>query len=321
MYKYIEQPFRVRGSLHSVIIPTRAFVKLFATLTVSLIIVSINVWTGDGWAWRYPADTAQFSKESDAERKNRFRPYLERCRTRIGASCNAPTDGINVFIIGDSHAPDAFNAMTKQYPNYHYVYHGLGGCPPLVRDDFRLLGVKHPNRSACIVRNERLLYGGQLVQADLVVINTLFQWYKPEHLSRAIKQIRVKTSAPIIVFGNYMIFDDDLPDLVIEHGLTKMDSYYAKRLADNTFAYDKELGLLSEDMRFTYISKKLLFCEDDSVMSCPIILDGKLITYDTHHLSLAAANYLGRKLEMAYGDIFSQLDTQKSVAKRNETNH
>ncbi len=315
MYKFVEQPFRVRGSSHAVTIPTRAFAKLFLPLTASLIAMSGSIWIKEGWTWRYPEDLTQLTQESDAERKERFKPYSKHCQAKNVLSCDVPTEGINVFILGDSHAPDIFNALVEQYPKFHYVFNGLGGCPPLAQKDFTLLTVKHPNRDACIARNEKLFYDNQLVKADLVIINTVFQWYKPEHLVHTVMQIRRTTNAPIVVLGNYLFLDDDLPDLVVKHGVTSMDGYYAARLSGNTFAYENELESLSKNLGFTYISKKKLFCENDSVLSCPIMFDGKLFTYDRHHLSLAAAKHLGYELKKSHGDIFRQLEKQSVIDK------
>ena len=313
MYKFVEQPFRSRGSSDTVTIPTQKFVKIFSALTVGLIAVSAGIWTGEGWPWRYSADLTRLTQESDTERKERFKPYLKYCQAKSVQSCDVPTEGINVFILGDSHAADIFNALVEQYPKFHYVFNGLGGCPPLAQEDFTLLTVKHPNRDACIARNIKLLYDNQLAKADIVIINTVFEWYKPEHLAHTVMQIHKTTNAPIVVLGNYLFFDDDLPDLVVKHGVTRMDDYYEERLSGNTFAYENELESLSKTRGFTYISKKKLFCESDSVMSCPIMFDGKLFTYDRHHLSLAAAKTLGYELSKSNGDIFKQLEKQLIV--------
>jgi len=314
MYKFIEQPFRSRGTLHDVTITTRIFARIYVSVCAGLVVVSVAILLSNGFAWRYQSDLVHFVQETDAERKERFKPYLMRCRMKNALSCDVPTERSNIVILGDSHAPDIFNALIEQYPKLHYVFHGGGGgCPPLTREDYNLLTVKHPNRDSCIANNEKLLYGDQLVRADLVVINTVFLWYMPEHLTHAIVQIRKATNAPIVVLGNYMVFDDDLPDLVVKHGVTTMDEYYVDRLSENTFAYEEELESLSKILGFTYISKRKLFCGNDSVMSCPIIFDGKLFTYDRHHLSLAAAKHLGYEIDKYYGSIFRGLDLKSTA--------
>jgi peptidoglycan/LPS O-acetylase OafA/YrhL len=320
MYRFVEQPYRIRGdSVGAKAISTRSFIKLFAGLAACLITTSVLIWYGQGWAWRFPNDLSKLAQEAEAEKQARFDHYRERCLAKNSVSCDEPTDGVNVFIVGDSHAPDAFNALVTQYPRYHYVVQGLAGCPPLVREDNNLLTVKHPDRDGCIARNEKLLYSDQLSRADIVVINTVFSWYKPEHLERSIAQIRKHTSAPIVVLGNYLFFDQDVPDMVIRHGSTVMDVFYEKNLAWHSFAFDDELKDLSVKLDFIYISKRQLLCKGDSVFDCPLMIGDKLFTYDRHHFSMAAARKMGLSLKTMYNEHFVGIETQKIAKKYHET--
>ena len=307
MYKYIEQPFRTRGKHHAVSCPTPVFLKLFGALMLGLVVLALAVRIGDGWNWRHRSDLIRFVKEMEAERKERFslyrKYYLEKRKSPTASSA----DGINIFIIGDSHAADIFNALLLQYPQYHFVFYGVGGNPLVTREDFSLLPDKLPNRKEGIARNEKLLYGNELASADMVVINTVFGWYKPEHLARAVAQIKKKTSAPIVVMGNYLIFNEDFPNMVVTHGVTHMDEYYAQRLSPYSFAYENELMALAKTSGFVYISKKRLLGKGDSVIDCPIMVDGKLFTYDRHHLSVTAAKRLGIEINKSYGGLFQQI--------------
>lgn len=308
MYKYIEQPFRFRNESKQSVISTLGFIKLFAALTLCLVVISTLIWTGDGLAWRFPDNLARFAQEAEAEKNARFDLYRERCLSKSNGVCDEPKQGrTNVLVIGDSHAADAFNALAMQYSQHHYMFSGMAGCPPLVREDFGLFTAKHPNRDSCIERNESLLYGDRLSGADLVVINTVFSWYKPEHLAHTIRQIRTKTSAPIVVFGNYLFFNEDVPDMIVRHGSTQMDDVYSRNLDWHSLAFDDELEALSARLDFTYISKKKLFCRGDDINDCPLIIDDKLFTYDRHHLSVSAARHMGRLLEKYHNLIFEQV--------------
>lgn len=322
MYQYIEQPFRIQSESAKIsFISTRGFMKLFSCSTVCLIIISLIIWFGDGWTWRYPSDLTRFAKEAVAEKNARSDLFRERCLAKDCLPCDKFIAGINVLIVGDSHALDAFNAFATQYPQYHYIFNGLAGCPPLVREDNNLLTIKHPNRDGCIERNEKLLYSDQMVKADIVVINTVFSWYKPEHLERSIIQIRKKTSAPIIVLGNYMFFKEDVPDMVIRHGVRKMNAYYEKNLVWHSFAFDDELEALATKLNFTYISKRELLCQGDSISECPLIFDNKLFTYDRHHFSMAAAKNMGFALKARCNEIFIGIENQKMIGRNSETYH
>jgi peptidoglycan/LPS O-acetylase OafA/YrhL len=307
MYRFVEQPFRMGGALRQAI-PTRKFAMVFGGLTGSLAVLAALIWWTQGVTWRFPKELAQLGFEASSEKAARFGPFLKRCLAPGSTSCDEPSDGVNVFIVGDSHSPDAFNALVAQYPDYHYVLHGLEGCAPLVREDFRILRATNPKRGDCIKMNERLLYGTQFARADLVVVSTVFEWYRPEHLGHTVDQIRKQTSAPILVLGNYLSFDEDVPDMIIRHGRTSMDAYYERRLSTRTFAFESELEALSRAKGFIFVSKRGLFCNGPTTLDCPLMFGRKLFTYDQHHLSVAAAEQMGLALKTSsYGQLLAGL--------------
>lgn len=92
--------------------------------------------------------------------------------------------------------------------------------------------------------------------------------------------------------------------MVIQHDSIMMDTYYELRLAKHSFAFDDELKVLSRQLRFTYLSKRDLFCRGESVSDCPLMCSGKLFTYDRHHLSLSAAREMGAKLKARHSHLF-----------------
>ncbi len=179
----------------------------------------------------------------------------------------------------------------------------------------------HPNREECIPRNEALLYGDQLAKADLIVINTVFAWYRPAHLESTISKMRKFTQAPIVVLGNYLLFDQDLPDMISRQGAVAMNDYYEKHLARHRLDFEKELEAMASRLGFTYISKRELFCTGISVSNCPLVIGGKLFTYDRHHFSLDAANALASALKAEYNLVFSQFAYQAAIVDKHENHH
>ena len=304
MYYFVEQPFRTNAKSVRLRFSNSVFARLFVSLVCAAVLLSVAIIAGKGWPSRYSANSVRIAADVDAEKKMRFATYRQRCSK---GQCSAPGAGGNVFLFGDSHAADILNAMVSAYPQFHYVYQELAGCPILAREDDGILGPAHPNRAECLALNEKRLYGSQLKSADIIIVNLLFGWYRPEHLANAIAAIRKQTSAPIVVMGNYMVFDDDFPNMVIQHGQLLMDGYYQKRMSKLSFAYDDELAALARRMNFTFISKRQALCRNESIMSCPIAFDGKLYTYDKHHLSRAAALALGQVLKQRYGYLFSRV--------------
>jgi len=305
MYRFVENPFRISSQSEKK--NTRSFadfMKLSAGGMVCLFTVSMMISAGNGWAWRFPDELTRFSKEAEAEKKARFKLVHEMSSVNQSIVVGTPKKGFTVIIIGDSHAPDALNALAAHYPEYHYEVHGLAGCPPLVREDYKLLTAKHPDREGCIKRNERLLYQGQLSHADLIIINTVFSWYRPENLKRTIMCIRNQTNIPIIVLGNYMFFKEDVPEMVIRDGNMEMNAHYETNMDWHSFAFDDELKTLASTLQVIFISKRELLCRGDSVSDCPLMFGGKLFTYDRHHFSVPAAQYMGLMLKEKHNEYF-----------------
>lgn len=309
MYRYVEQPFRLQTGRTARIMPGRFFVT-FGSVTASAVAVAIAISMGGGWPWRFGHDLAAIARDAAAEKNERFRLYQEQCLRPDSIRCDAPAAGANVFILGDSHAPDAFNALTTAYPALQYVIHTVPGCPPLAPEDYTLLTDQFPEREACKAMNDKVLHGSHLSRASLIVINVLFGWYQPQHLARALDLIRAQTNADIMVFGNYLVFGDlspDLPELVLRHRNLKMDGYYEQRASELSFVFEDELQALSHHAHFIFASKRKLLCDGPAINDCPLVFDGRLFTYDRHHLSLAAAVALGRAVKREYDSHFRAL--------------
>ena len=312
LHRVVETPFRLGGEPHRTM-PTRRFAGIFATASLVITTLAVVIAAGQGWPWRFPESLARFAREAENERNHRFEPYLTRCTAAGVAPCDQPAAGVNVAILGDSHSPDALNAMLAVYPDYHYLFFGLQACPPMTRGDAeRLLSVQFANRDGCMAHNARLLEGGPgersiLARVDLVIINVLFNWYGLAELEHTVAAIHEQSHAPVLVFGNYLVFDEDVPDMVLRHRRTRMDPFYARKLADPAFKFERDLAALAPRAGFTFVSKQRLFCGGEIVTNCPLVFDNTLFTYDRHHLSLTAARALGRALQASFGQVLDAL--------------
>lgn len=317
MYFYVETPFR-KPTPASITYKTKSFALIGAGLSIVLVSVSVSAWKSGGWTWRYPPELRSLLGEVAPEKDKRFTVYRQLCESRGWKNCSSFSNvpGVkNIVIIGDSHAEDALNALHSIDQKPNYILNSLAGCPPLVRDDYKLLGPQFPERRACFKLNDARFSEELLKKADLIVINALFGWYKPEHLERAINAIKRKTSAPIWVFGNYMALKQSLPDLLLKHTRDFPDIpinniTINKEWIDNnyTFMYETNLKDLGRKLGFVFISKKELLCPEAEVEHCPIRLpDGKLFTYDEHHLSLSAAELIGERLQKNFPELIDAI--------------
>jgi len=205
-----------------------------------------------------------------------------------------------VLIIGDSHAPDALNFLKLAYPEYHYHMETEGGCPPMLFSEIDLIK-NHPvdMKLNCEALTKKIFSNNFFSNFDYIVINVMFEWYKPKNLVNVIKEIKKQSDAKIIVFGNYIVFKEDLPQLLTNKTPITMDKVKSIGL------YDKELQKNADDGDlYKFISKKDLLCTSDNIKDCIITVDNKPVTYDSDHLSFEIAEKISEILREKKIQIF-----------------
>lgn len=295
MYKYVETPFRKRNQNY--VVPTRYFAPGLLSLVVVIAGLGWSIKSSQGWQWRH-SDSHWSAKDIEAGQSRRYAKLHEICNQRGWDNCYEPVSDTtqNILILGDSHAPDALNIFYQAFPNYHYVIKSLpGGCPPITATDIGILSPAMPDREACIAFNQSLFTKGFLQPYDTIIISVFFQWYKAEHLAKAIDEIRRLSDAKIIVLGNYIALKRDMADLHNQQIDPRQHPEYVESFA----LYEGELQRLSKD-RFTFVSKKDLFCHGDSLSDCRIYFDETPFVYDQHHLSFEASSYAANELRRRF---------------------
>ncbi len=275
IYKFVETPFREtkKNSKNS-----KTIIYIVATiamiLTVNLLILKF------GSLIFNTKNTTNYSlKQIEEGKQLRFKFCNEPFLNDIALEKTNYKE--QVLILGDSHAPDALNFLKLAYPNYDFRMLTEGGCPPMIKSDLGLID-NHPVE----IKNNCYALMDKIITLDLsgyeyIVINVMFDWYKPDNLVNYIKELKKKTDAQIIVFGNYIILNDDL---VNHPNLAKsLTNDNVKNLA----LYENELKLKSKGL-YRYISKKDLLCKNSSnnIKDCVIFTaQNAPMTYDSNHLS------------------------------------
>ena len=148
---------------------------------------------------------------------------------------------------------------------------------------------------------------GFYANVKYVAISVFYDWYKPEHLDHYLSLANIPDSVGILIFGNAPSFKEDLPELIIQRGtLTGIREFVAGWLKDDLWGFEAELERVAAKHGARFVSKLDAFCHRDD-QTCELFYgdDGKLLTYDKHHLSLEAANELGLELSRKYGSISS----------------
>ncbi|MEM9759461.1 MAG: acyltransferase family protein [Pseudomonadota bacterium] len=279
-WRFVEAPFRDRSRF------SRRQVLVLSLLGTLCFVVLGAVWNKVDF--RTQSDLLLSDEVIETQRAERFSVRRRLCRQRGGRSqCDLPVAGkTNVLIVGDSHGIDALNilyfALQERAESVHLVLSAQMGCPPL-RDIRAAVGRLHPNLEQCEALNRDRFNAAFLAAFDVVVVNTLFDWFREADLVAYLEFLEADFAGPVIVFGSTPRFIRPFPELV------QRDPYSYDSV--DVLAYDPRyteatLRALGDKPRFSYLSKARVFCR----LRCNwMTSNGDLITYDRHHLSVAAS--------------------------------
>ena len=59
----------------------------------------------------------------------------------------------------------------------------------------------------------------------------LFDWYTPAQLLHSVEWIRARSSAPVVVLGNYIVLREDFPDVLAREHAPELDAASVKSMA------------------------------------------------------------------------------------------
>jgi hypothetical protein len=221
------------------------------------------------------------------------------CRKKGWDACNDPVPGkTNILVMGDSHASDGLNVIYEILGDgrYDYSYSSLGGCPA-VPDIRKMAPGNHPNLAECVALNRQRYDPAFLRRFDAIVLSFKLGWYTEDQFAAYLTWLHENFEGKVIVFGSAFGFSESLPKIYNRLGVGADLSTYIK--------YDpriKEHGLneLSRADGYLFLSKAKVFCRgpDCAFRS----KDGRLVTYDEHHLSVYAAGLLARAYDGAVKD-------------------
>ena len=307
--RYIELPFKEPGPLW----PTSARVAAVyaSTLAVGLLVFS-HTWRHDGYPGRIPEQIRSITQATESEKQRRFEPYAATCAARGWDTCKQLSrERDNLVILGDSHGIDGFNILQPWLRNVHAVMRTESSCPPLsVEDSEALIKPSFKNFEKCRETSKLISAPGFYADVRFVAISAFFDWYKPEHLDHYLSQADIPEDVGILIFGNAPAFKEDLPELILRHGtLAGLREYVASSLDARVWDADAELRRIAEKHGARFVSKLDAFC-DPASRTCEIFYgeDGKLLTYDKHHLSLDAATSMALDLGREYGSVSALFD-------------
>ena len=298
-WRFVEAPFRDRSRF------SRRHVFVLSLAGTLCFVVLGAVWHKVGL--NKQSDLLLTDEVIESQRAERFSIRRQLCRERGGLPrCDLPAAGkINVLIVGDSHGIDALNilyfALQERSEPVHLVLSAQMGCPPL-RDIRAVVGRLSPNIERCETLNRDRFNAEFLAAFDLVVVNTLFDGFREAELLAYLKFLEAEFAGPVIVFGSTPRFIRPLPELVQRdpHSHDSTDV-----LAFDPRYTEGKLRALGDKPRFTYRSKADYFCRPRCNW---MTSEGDLITYDKHHLSVAASRQLAEFYREEINEVLLQVE-------------
>ena len=218
-----------------------------------------------------------------------------------GPVCGRPVDDArNVFVLGDSQGPGALNALRVAAPLDNHLISDEGGCPPLL--DVSDVAYRDP---ACASFNDRRLAAVRAMadDLDLVVLAMRLQPDRADELVDTIAMLQ-GLGLQVAVMGVGPEYDRPAWEVVLDHGRREgLDAALAAELRPGRFELDERYADLVRDAGATYLPRLDVLCPQ---RGCPAVASGSdaLVIHDNTHMTLSAAQWLGRALRRDVPELF-----------------
>ncbi len=311
--KFIETPIRQgRWGLNSGVRMSTVF---SLSLLVGVALLSHSIYS-KGYEGVFGDEFTALSAEVDFQKKKRIDVYREMCKARGWENCTDPVEGkSNVLILGDSHGIDGLNIFKEAFSDHHYVLKSVPGCVPQDPEVFSSSGNrKHPNFHKCLDLLTDLKKPSSYEDYEYLVISSRYLRYEPSLLYSILDVVPERLLDKTLIFGNAPSFLQDLPSILIRNKSMdisgdKLANYFEKGVLHQ----EDGVKFLVSRYGISYLSKLDFYCPK---MACKLFYgkEQKLLTYDKHHLSYAAAREYGDFLAMKYLSLDNLLNSTK-IAK------
>jgi peptidoglycan/LPS O-acetylase OafA/YrhL len=297
-WRYIEKPFRRKG-----VVKRRL---LFAAAPAAMLLLTAAGWAGlasKGWASRVPADVAyleSFKHDSSPRRVDCHR--FENSAVALSQSCVFGAPVAPKFAIwGDSHAVElafALGEVAEQHQQ-SLMQVSYSSCPPVLRSGSP--GCRRHNDAA-------LRYLSDHPTIRTVFLIAFYDNDKDNRPSNYAEGLRTAVSK-LSDAGKYVVLIYPIP-----RAMTDVPSALA-RYAWNGIGTDmvgsKKSEYLQRNVEILHVLDTLTvvrnvarllphedLCQEDI---CSVLLAGKPLYFDNHHLSLSGARHLAPLFEHFFG--------------------
>jgi hypothetical protein len=202
-------------------------------------------------------------------------------------------DQFNILVIGDSHGRAGYALMKHAFPDAHISLAALPGCHSFLRSGqpyARSISQRSRESESCR-RLTANLYANLdvLGQLDLIVYSYWMDSEDAEMLDETLASL-ADVAPPILVLGNAPTFTQTLPDIARTLELTPDDPVPANFLDEEHSEHlDQTIERIATRHGAAFVSFRDYFCPRDQCRAWTPD-HSRLITYDQHHLSLAAVD-------------------------------
>lgn len=307
MYYAIEQPFRAQKD-HFLY---KNFSRIIPAAYILLGVLSFHAWQNYGWEFRFSKDLVERINQDINEDSQLSDAYYE-VQNIVPADISGNT-GKNIFIVGDSHSRDVYNALATQrddaltgYNIYHLYldekcFARKNYTPSLAR---KILGVEQKDNSDECTQNkkkvEELLFAKQ---ADYVIIATaISEDQSDDELDRMPEMIAFhrqnSPKAKLIIFGvNRLPFDPPTFYLLRsgkDPSSVNMQMYQLNRSV--TLRINDAARKAASAEGAAFFDFYPLLCPADDEICHVVDDDGRLLFSDDNHWTFTGEKFFGKMM-------------------------
>lgn len=279
-WKFIEKPIRSNHKIKPNWVLVLAGLSICLIIFVAFLLPKVHT---KKWS------NLQYSQiEINAKKDERFNFLRQICSKKGWEKCNQPEHGkINILSIGDSHEIDGYNSLYLALNNHldeiSFSSSNLGGCPPYLHIN-ELVPATHPDLNKCLLLNKNRFNPEYLKSFDIVAVSAMYGWYNESHMLNYLQFLKKNYRGKVIVFGGTFGFNKALPDIFNSNPNIKYEGI-EKFISYDPRIKESILERFATDNNFLFVSKVNSFCK---LNHCQFQFNKELLTYDQHHLSIAA---------------------------------
>jgi hypothetical protein len=210
-----------------------------------------------------------------------FQKYLKGNAECIELSPNKK----NILVLGDSAAADIYVALSRAYPEIHFLEITGSGCKPFLK-------AYHGENPACEQLIQYALNFAEKTKLDGVIVGS--SWAADYRLvGQELRRLR-EAGHRLLLVGPPLQFSAAVPLIVERLSVNdRLDAALDRTLVKEDVLRADEMAAFAASEKATYLNWQQLYC----AQGCPVLNEqGTLLILDMFHLSVPGADRLGERI-------------------------